>query len=99
MSVIVRCPDSGNLKLLCKGADSVILQRLAADSPNNQQVSKLTQEYLETYASSGLRTLLFAERELTESEYQKFDEDYRKAQGQMVKREEKMNEVADAFEN
>lgn len=31
MSVIVRCPD-GAIRLLCKGADNVIYERLSSDS-------------------------------------------------------------------
>ena len=32
MSTVVRCPD-GKIKLLCKGADTVILERLSEDQP------------------------------------------------------------------
>ena len=32
MSTVVRCPD-GKIKLYCKGADTVILERLSANQP------------------------------------------------------------------
>lgn len=56
MSVIVRMPN-GEIKVMCKGADSIITQRLKDKS----EVEK-TDEYLEDYAGEGLRTLLLAEK-------------------------------------
>ena len=55
-------------------------------------------EYLETYASAGLRTLLFAEKVLSEEEYESFKEEYRIAQNQILRREEFINEAADKIE-
>lgn len=53
---------------------------------------------MESFANGGLRTLLLAEKELTEAEYQAFKEDYRIAASAMVKRDDKMAEVADRLE-
>ena len=36
MSTVVRCPD-GKIKLLCKGADTVILERLSEDQPYTEK--------------------------------------------------------------
>ena len=36
MSTVVRCPD-GKIKLFCKGADTVILERLSEDQPYTEK--------------------------------------------------------------
>lgn len=59
MSVILKNPSTGEIKLYCKGADSNMLPRFAR--PQNQEEEKLleeTQEHLKTYAEDGLRTLM-----------------------------------------
>lgn len=61
-------------------------------------MEKSTHKHLENYASGGLRTLLLAEKELSEIEYQQFKDEYRLAAAAMVKRDEKMAEVADRLE-
>ena len=65
MTVIVRTED-GRIKLLCKGADSIIIPRLN----NTNAIMKKTTHYLDEYAKEGLRTLLIAEKEVSESYYQ-----------------------------
>lgn len=78
MSVVVRTPE-GKIKILCKGADSVIYERLTPTIP--LETSDLEQEHiddfreatlqhLETFASEGLRTLCFAAAEIPENVYQ-----------------------------
>ena len=96
MTVVVRTPDN-KIKVLCKGADSIIQARLS-DSDNNHELDKYTQQHLENYASSGLRTLLLAEKEISEIEYQQWKDEYRLAAAAMVKRDDKMAEVADKLE-
>jgi len=60
MSVIVEDPD-GKIVLLCKGADSVIFERIYKDDCDF--VEKTT-EYIEGFAKEGLRTLVLAKREI-----------------------------------
>lgn len=67
MSTIYRCPD-GKVRVYCKGADTVILERLHADNPDVEA----TLQHLEEYASEGLRTLCLAMREVPEDEYQQW---------------------------
>ncbi|KAG6003669.1 aminophospholipid translocase [Claviceps maximensis] len=64
MSAIYRCPD-GKLRIYCKGADTVILERLNDQNPHVEA----TLRHLEEYASEGLRTLCLAMREIPEQEY------------------------------
>ncbi|KAJ4304373.1 aminophospholipid translocase [Collariella sp. IMI 366227] len=74
MSTIYRCPD-GKIRCYCKGADTVILERL---NDNNPHVD-VTLRHLEEYASEGLRTLCLAMREIPEHEYQEWSQVYDKA--------------------
>ncbi|PHH85869.1 hypothetical protein CDD83_11050 [Cordyceps sp. RAO-2017] len=64
MSAIYRCPD-GKIRCYCKGADTVILERLNDQNPHVEA----TLRHLEEYASEGLRTLCLAMREIPEQEF------------------------------
>lgn len=74
MSTIFRCPD-GKIRIYCKGADTVILERLS----KNNQIVEATLQHLEDYATEGLRTLCLAMREIPEDEFQKWQQMYEKA--------------------
>lgn len=63
MTVVVRMPDK-KIKVLCKGADSILLPRL-----KQSDLIETTWSNLEEYANEGLRTLVLTARELSESEY------------------------------
>ncbi|XP_069006033.1 phospholipid-transporting ATPase IC [Embiotoca jacksoni] len=62
MSVLVREPEGG-LKLYCKGADIVILEKLQKDCPNQDSI----EEALELFAEACLRTLCVAVRSVPEA--------------------------------
>ncbi|KAK7891040.1 hypothetical protein WMY93_023003 [Mugilogobius chulae] len=64
MSVIVRNP-LGQIKLYCKGADTIIFERLDV---SNLELMDITSEHLSEFAGEGLRTLALA--------YKDIDEDY-----------------------
>jgi phospholipid-transporting ATPase len=74
MSTIYRCPD-GKIRIYCKGADTVILERLAKDN----QIVDVTLQHLEDYATEGLRTLCLAMREISEQEYREWQQIYDRA--------------------
>jgi phospholipid-transporting ATPase len=67
MSTIFRCPD-GKIRVYCKGADTVIMERLGKDNSYTEP----TLRHLEEYAADGLRTLCLAMREVPESEFQEW---------------------------
>lgn len=67
MSAIYRCPD-GRIRCYCKGADTVILERLS----NNNPFVEATLQHLEEYAAEGLRTLCLAMREVPEHEFREW---------------------------
>ncbi|KAL4106367.1 hypothetical protein PRIC1_004418 [Phytophthora ramorum] len=58
MSVILKAPH-GELKLFCKGADTVMYERLRpTNDPAVKQTRNLTLQHMEQFASEGLRTLV-----------------------------------------
>ena len=67
MSCIYRCPD-GKIRCFCKGADTVILERLGI----RDEIVEKTLLHLEEYAADGLRTLCLACREVEESEFREW---------------------------
>ncbi|KAB5573379.1 hypothetical protein DKX38_000573 [Salix brachista] len=69
MSVIVRDED-GKIYLLCKGADSIIFDRLA---DNGGAYLESTASHLSNYAEDGFRTLAFAYRALELAEYEQWN--------------------------
>lgn len=71
MSVILKDPN-GKIILMCKGADSVIMERLSEESKNSEVLQK-TQEYVDVCANEGLRTLFLAERVIDSWEYQEWE--------------------------
>lgn len=75
MSTIFRCPD-GKIRIYCKGADTVILERL--NSTGNPHV-ETTLQHLEEYASEGLRTLCLAYRTIPDDEFQRWHQIFDKA--------------------
>ncbi|KAF5739621.1 putative phospholipid-transporting ATPase 8-like [Tripterygium wilfordii] len=75
MSVIVR-NEENQLLLLCKGADSVMFERLSKDGRHFEVETK---KHIKRYAESGLRTLVVAYRELDEDEYKQWEQEFLKA--------------------
>ncbi|KAF9160967.1 hypothetical protein BGX21_001832 [Mortierella sp. AD011] len=93
MSTIVRGPDR-KIKLYCKGADTVILERL---SPDNEFVDA-TLQHLEDYATEGLRTLCVAMREIPEKDYQSWSQVYDRAATTIQNRSEELDKAAEMIE-
>lgn len=82
------------LVMYCKGADSVIYQRLASNSPFREETLK----HLEQFAAIGLRTLCLAYKELDEETYKKWADRYDEASVAIQNREEKVTAVAEEIE-
>lgn len=96
MSSIVRTPDN-RILLICKGADSVILQRLRDD--HDQEIIDRTSKQLEDFANAGLRTLLISSRYLAEDEFQSWSKVYDKACAAIVDREEEIERACELIEH
>ncbi|OJT03153.1 Phospholipid-transporting ATPase DNF1 [Trametes pubescens] len=96
MSVVVRNP-AGQLVLYCKGADSVIYERLAAD--HDPELKAATARDMEAFANGGLRTLCIAYRYLTEQEYMDWVRTYEAATNAISDRDEEIDKANDLIEH
>lgn len=94
MSGIFRMPD-GQIKLFCKGADTVILERL---SESGNPYVEATLRHLEDYAAEGLRTLCLATRTIPESEYSEWKAIYDEASTTLDNRAQKLDDAAELIE-
>ncbi|GMJ04749.1 aminophospholipid ATPase 3 [Hibiscus trionum] len=93
-SVVCRHPD-GRLVLYCKGADTVIYERLGS---GNDDLNKVTRDHLEQFGSAGLRTLCLAYRDLASDLYESWNEKFIKAKSSLRDREKRLDEVAELIE-
>lgn len=96
MSVIVRRPD-GRITLMCKGADSVIYDRLAKE--NEDDLLKSVQEHTHDFATQGLRTLCMASRDLDPTVYADWEKVYVDACSAIDDRDARIAEAADVVEH
>ncbi|XP_069948303.1 probable phospholipid-transporting ATPase IA isoform X8 [Cherax quadricarinatus] len=94
MSVIVKTPQ-GQIKLYCKGADTVIYERLG----DSQQFRDLTVRHLEEFAAEGLRTLCYAVADVSPAFYEEWKNTYYKASTALQFRERKIEDAAQLIEN
>uniref|UniRef100_A0A3B4A170 Phospholipid-transporting ATPase n=1 Tax=Periophthalmus magnuspinnatus TaxID=409849 RepID=A0A3B4A170_9GOBI len=94
MSVIVRNPE-GRIRLYCKGADTMLLERL---HPSNQDLMNVTSDHLNEYAADGLRTLALAYRDLSEEQWETWSERQRSAERASDCREERLAAVYEEIE-
>lgn len=94
MSVIVRCPDN-KIKLYCKGADTVIYERLAS---HGRQYDDVLLEHLKVFATEGLRTLCCAMAVIDEITYSEWKGLYEKASTSIKNRELLIAEEAEKIE-
>jgi magnesium-transporting ATPase (P-type) len=95
-SVIVRDPK-GQIVLMCKGADSVIYERLSVESLNSQ-VLKSNTDYVNAYAQEGLRTLYCAEKIISQADYDEWNAKATAAKLEISGREEKVSAVDELIE-
>uniref|UniRef100_A0A4W3HJ34 Phospholipid-transporting ATPase n=1 Tax=Callorhinchus milii TaxID=7868 RepID=A0A4W3HJ34_CALMI len=92
MSVILRDPD-GNIKLYCKGADTVIYERLHPNNPKRD----CTEEALD-FATQTLRTLCLTYKDISEAEYSIWNKKYAAASVSTNNREKALDEVYEEIE-
>jgi len=93
MSVILK--RDGKIRLYCKGADTVILQRLG---PGQERRVQETQEHLDRFACDGLRTLVLGTKDLTASEYESWRASHAEAANCIEDREDRLDAVYDQIE-
>ncbi|KAG9333339.1 hypothetical protein JZ751_012806 [Albula glossodonta] len=93
MSVIMRTP-SGKIRLYCKGADTVIYERLADSS----KYKDITLTHLKLFATEGLRTLCYAMADISEASYKEWVEMYELASITIQNRALKLEESYELIE-
>ena len=79
--MIVKDTTTKKYQLICKGADSVMLDRIKFE--NNRKLKNLfeiVEEDLYTYSVEGLRTLIIAQRAISKEEYGTFKKVYKHLQ-------------------
>uniref|UniRef100_A0A8D3CIH8 Phospholipid-transporting ATPase n=1 Tax=Scophthalmus maximus TaxID=52904 RepID=A0A8D3CIH8_SCOMX len=94
MSVVVRSPE-GKLSLYCKGADTIIYERL------HQSCSKLmdvTTEHLNEFAGEGLRTLALAYKDLDEDYFHQWKRRHHEASTALEDREGRLDQLYEEVE-
>lgn len=94
MSVIVRSPE-GKLTLFCKGADTIIFERL---HPSCNRLKEYTTGHLSEYAGEGLRTLALAYKDLDEDYMEGWLQRHHEASTALDDREEKLDELYEEAE-
>ena len=95
MSVIVQ-DSGGEIILLMKGADDVVLSRL---SPSQQSSTPHWRSILDAYARKGLRTLVFASRALSDTEWKEWKVRWERANLDVNSREQALARVYEELEH
>ncbi|OCH92253.1 phospholipid-translocating P-type ATPase, partial [Obba rivulosa] len=97
MSVLVRKADEdeGRVYLLTKGADNVIFERLAPGTP---ELTSVTEDHLQRFASEGLRMLTLAYRVITDYDYELWKQRYYEASVSLEGREAQIDAVCEEIE-
>nr|XP_045234159.1 phospholipid-transporting ATPase IC isoform X2 [Macaca fascicularis] len=93
MSIIVRTPE-GNIRLYCKGADTVIYERLHRMNPTKQE----TQDALDIFANETLRTLCLCYKEIEEKEFAQWNKKFMAASVASTNRDEALDKVYEEIE-
>ncbi|KAG7476520.1 hypothetical protein MATL_G00083880 [Megalops atlanticus] len=94
MSVIVRSPE-GKLSLYCKGADTIVYERLHRSC---NKLMDVTTEHLNEFAGEGLRTLVLAYKDLDEDYFQEWKQRHHEASTALENREEMLDELYEEIE-
>ncbi|RXM91766.1 Phospholipid-transporting ATPase ID [Acipenser ruthenus] len=85
----------GKLSLYCKGADTIIYERL---HPACKTLKDVTTEHLDEFAGEGLRTLVLAYKDLEEGYFEDWRARHHAASTALEEREEKLDELYEEIE-
>lgn len=97
MTLIVRF--GSKIILMCKGADSIILPRVTFRTAEDQEQKVQISKALLNFAREGLRTLVVAQKPLTEDQYNKFERNYQELKiSTNFDKEKKLNDLYDLYE-
>lgn len=88
MSMVLRCPD-GRVRMYTKGADTIMLTLLERGT----DIATI-QDHIDEFAKEGLRTLVFAMKDLGEEEFSEWFEKFQEARNSLEGRDEKVSAVS-----
>lgn len=94
MSIIAKCPD-GLIRIFCKGADSVICERLAE---GQDDAATMLIKHMDAFGEDGLRTLCVASAIISNEDYEAWDKEYQAAALSLYDREDKIDDVSEKIE-
>ena len=94
-TIIVKNPE-GKIILYCKGADSIIEQRLSKNT--SSQILKQSKYYVDKFSAQGLRTLFIAMKIISNKEYVNFEKELNQAMMSLEDKDKKVSEVCDKIE-
>ena len=97
MSIVLKDPEDGMIKMYTKGADSIIKDRLDPRQID-EQMMRTVDNFLTKASVKGLRTLLMAMRVLDDAEYRAFQREVADAEKDIMQREKLLNAIYDRFE-
>lgn len=89
MSAIVRDESTGEIELLSKGADNVMLKLLAS---GQEQLVQITEAHMKDHSNDGLRTLVLAKKPIDQDSYDRWHMEYVQACGSATELEKKDRE-------
>uniref|UniRef100_A0A7N8WYW0 Phospholipid-transporting ATPase n=1 Tax=Mastacembelus armatus TaxID=205130 RepID=A0A7N8WYW0_9TELE len=91
MSIILKFPD-GRIRLYCKGADTVIYERLSRHSKHKESTQAL-------FANETLRTLCLCYKDISTDEYEAWSRKHKEAQLTTANRDTALDRVYEQIEN
>lgn len=92
MSMLFRCPD-GKIRMYTKGADTIMMPLL-----NQSTNFEVVQHHIDEFAKDGLRTLVYASKELNENEFNSWFQSFNEARNSITNREERVSELSAQIE-
>ena len=90
MSILVRDPDDGLIKLYTKGADSIIIDRLDPNQIDGNLMDQIN-AFLNQSSTNGLRTLCMAMRVIEERELEDFLTECKAIENDLEGKDEKLD--------
>ncbi|KAF2069365.1 hypothetical protein CYY_009319 [Polysphondylium violaceum] len=98
MSVVLLDERNGVIKIITKGADEVVFQKLDQSNSNNHLLDTYRSQ-IDEFAHYGLRTLCVAQKEINEQDYRYwFEKYYQKANTAIEGRSSLLSEAYDMLE-
>ncbi|UPR02315.1 phospholipid-transporting ATPase [Chloropicon primus] len=97
MSVIIQ-DQRKKIYLICKGADAVMIPRTTYGPATNASSVEEVDKIVHGYSCKGLRCLMYGAKQLSQEEWEVWDQGFRQAANDIENREERMAECMEEIE-